>query len=487
MNFWSELPFRRKIFATIFLHAALLAVFIFCRYIAADEGLYLSAAREVAAGNHPYLDFAYVHPPYFPYFLAPFSGWGWASLFVSRAVSALPSLLLGILLFLIARRLWNEKIGFVLWSFWILNGLLLAWNSVVKPAAWADFFVLLAFWSLLEARTKVGYLFSGLWSAMAVNLRAFMLMPSAVLLLYSLFRTEKPKTQKTLFWSFGFVLAFSFSLYFFLREPVGFIFDNFTYHYLWGVGVVAEGGRFGFWDRIASLAKFVLFPQNSFLILLAAGAVPTFFQTNDKNRRNQLLLIAALFATLTLAFFFTTPSPLAYYVQTVPYLVLLAGFGVSRLLEEGKESFSPLFRRGLIVAHLVSLGLIAYIFLFGQRSRDRQYLLSNVKPVIGYLSENGKPTDTLFSEWPGYAILAGMRLPAGTETVGLDVAHLLTAEEKKAYHILDSAGVDSLLRFKKIKWVVTGGTVSEVWPTSLAANYAVAFQTAPITVYRRNE
>lgn len=487
MKLWENCPLRQKIFVLYFLHSALLAIFVCFRLINADEGLYLSAAREIWGGNQPYLDFAYVHPPYFPYLLAPFSGWGWASLFVSRIVSALPSLFIGVLLFLIARRLWNEKIGFVLWCFWMLNGLLLANHSIAKPLAWADLFVLLSFWFLIEAKSWPGHLFSGLAVGMAANLRGFMLVPAAVFFLCLLFRSEKPRTERVLYWCFGFCATFSFSLYFFLREPAGFIFDNLTYHYLWGVQVVAEGGRFGFWDRLASLVKFVLFPQNSVLLLLAAGAVPAFFQTDDNHRKNQILLLVALFTALVLAFFSTTPSPLAYYVQTVPYLVLLAGFGANRLLEGGKESFSPLFRRGLVVAHLVSLALVAYIFLFGQRARDRQYLLSSVKPVVEYLRENGALTDTVFSEWPGYAVLAGMRLPKGTETVGLDVAHLLTAEEKIAYHILDSAGVDSLLSQKKIKWVVTGETVSDVWPKPLADNYTTVLQTVSATIYRRNE
>ncbi|HXF48133.1 MAG TPA: glycosyltransferase family 39 protein [Verrucomicrobiae bacterium] len=487
MNFWQNWSLRRKIFVMILLHVTFLSIFMFLRLIDADEGLYVSAAREVAAGNHPYLDFAYVHPPCFPYLLAPFSGWGWASLFVSRIVSALPSLFIGVLLFLIARRLWNEKIGFVLWGFWMLHGLLLANHSVAKPLAWADLFVILSFWFLIEARSWAGHLFSGLAVGMAANLRGFMLVPPVVFFLYLLFRAEKPRTERILYWCFGFCATFSFSLYFFLREPGGFIFDNLTYHYLWGVRVVMEGGRFDFLDRLASLAKFVLFPQNSVLLLLAAGAVPAFFQTDDNHRKNQILLMTALFTALVLTFFSTTPSPLAYYVQTVPYLVLLAGFGVNRLLEGGREPFSPLFRRGLIAAHLFSLALIAYIFLFGQRPRDRQYLLSSVKPVIEYLRENGTPTDTVFSEWPGYAVLSGMQLPKGTETVGLDVAHLLTAEEKMTYHILDSAGVDSLLSQKKIKWVVTGGTVSAVWPKPLADNYTAVLQAVPATIYRRNE
>ncbi len=487
MNFWSELSFSRRFFLMVSLHAALLAIFVFLRLIDADEGLYLSAAREVAAGNHPYFDFAYVHPPYFPYFLAPFAGWGWKGLFISRAVSALPSLFLGLGIFLIGRRLWSEKIGFVLWSFWMFNALLLANHAVAKPLVWADFFVLLAFWSLWEAERHRGFFLSGLAAGMAVNLRGFMLVPAAVFFLYLILRAEKPRMEKLLFWCFGFALTLSFSLYFLLREPAGFIFNNLTYHCLWGVNVVAAGGRFDFLDRLASLAKFVLLPQNTALFLLAGGSLVAFFQEKDKRRKSILVLVAALFSALTAVFFLTTPSLLGYYVQTLPYLLLLAGFGINRLLEGGKDTFSPLFRRGLIAAHLVSLGLIAYIFLFGQRSRDRQYLLSNVKPAIEYLRENGKPTDTLFSEWPGYAVLAGMQLPKGTETVGLDIAHLLTTEEKVTYHILDSAGVDSFLRFKKIEWVVTGGTVSEVWPTSLAANYTVAFQTAPITVYRRSE
>ncbi|HLG93478.1 MAG TPA: glycosyltransferase family 39 protein [candidate division Zixibacteria bacterium] len=487
MKLWNDLSFRQKGFLMVSLHAVLLAIFVFFRLLDADEGLYLSAAREVAGGNHPYFDFAYVHPPYFPYFLAPFAGWGLKSLFISRAISALPSLLLGLGIFFIARRLWNERIAFILWGFWMLNALVLVHHSVAKPVAWADFFVLLTFWFLVETKQRSSFFFSGLWSGMAVNLRGFMLVSTAVFFLFLSFRAEKPRMEKLLFWCFGFVLALAFSLFFFLREPAGFIFNNWTYHYLWGVKVVAAGGRFDFLDRLASLAKFILFPQNTALLLLAGGALAAFFQEQDKRRKEILVLVAALFGGLTTVFFLTTPSLLGYYVQTLPYLLLLAGFGVNRLLEGGKESFSPLFRRGLIAAHLISLALIAYIFLFGQRSRDQQYLLSNVKPVIEYLQKNGTPSDTLFSEWPGYAVLAGMQLPKGTETVGLDIAHLLSAEEKKAYHILDSAGVDSLLRLKKIKWVVTGGTVSEVWPEPLSANYAAVFQAAPITVYRRNE
>jgi len=240
-------------------------------------------------------------------------------------------------------------------------------------------------------------------------------------------------------------------------------------------------------DRVASVAKFVFFPQNSVLFLFALGAVATFLETEERYRRNLILLIAALFGALAATFFFTTPSPLAYYVQTAPYLVLLAGFGARRLLGDENERFSPVLRRGVGAAHLISLGLIAYIFLFGQRPRDRQYLLSNMKPVIEHLRENGSPTDTLLSEWPGYAVLAGMRQPHGTETVGLDVAHLLTPQENMAYHLLDSAGADSLLRFKKVRWVVTGGRVADVWSEPLAANYIKDYDVGPIRIYRRKE
>lgn len=487
MKFWQGLSFSKKTFLVVSLHAGLLAVFVFFRFIDADEGLFLSAAREVAGENRPYLDFAFVHPPYFPYILAPCANWGLKSLFLSRVISALPSVLLGLAIFYISRRLWQEKVAFALWTFWILNGLILAQHSVAKPPAWADLFVLLAFWSLLETGRRGGFFFSGLWSGMAVNLRAFMLVPSAIFFFYAVFRSEKPRLEKLLFWSLGFVVALSFSLYFLLREPAGFLFDNITYHYLWGVKVVAAGGRFGPLDRLANFAKFVFFPQNTVLILLAAGALPAFMQSEEGRKKNLLALLGLLSVALAIVFFAITPSLLSYYVHVTPYLMLLAGFGIDRLWSGGRDSFSPIFRKGIAAAHLVSLGLIAYIFLFGQRARNRQFLLSNVKPVVEYLNKNGKQTDTLFSEWPGYAVLAGMRLPHGTETVGLDVAHLLTPAEKKAYHLLDSAGVDSLMRFKKITWVVSGRLAAETWPGPLSANYSAVFRLSPVTVYRRNE
>ncbi len=482
MNFWQRLSIGQKILSLLLLHSGLLLIFVFFRYIDADEGLYLSAAREVFWGHRPYLDFMYVQTPYYPYFLAPLSHFGWSGLFFCRLISALAPLFTGALIFSLARRLWNEKTAFVLWGFWILNGLVLVWGSVAKPAGWGDFLLFLGFWALFFGANKFAAFFSGLSSGMAVNLRGFLLFPAAVWP-FSLVADKTRKAKDILFWLCGFLVALTFCFYFLFQSRGAFFFNNYTYHRLWGTEVLSE--RFTFFHRVAALMKFLFFPQNLVLYLLAAVGIvlrPTDF------RKWHLMLVAGTAAIiLHIAFFASIPSMVQYYVETLPYLALLAGFGLAGLREKTSSNFWRLGKWGLISAHVISLGLVVYIFLLGQRPRDQQYLLSNVRPVVTYLVRNGTPSDTIFSEWPGYAVLAGMRLPRGTETVGLDVAHLLSQKEKKAYHILDSARVDSILANKGVKWVVTGGTVTEVWPKPLGAGYKPAFKSGPIAVYRRNE
>ncbi|MCI0329585.1 MAG: hypothetical protein L0196_01330 [candidate division Zixibacteria bacterium] len=485
MKFFHDLSFRQKVSLMVPLHVLLLVIFVFFRYIDADEGLYLSAAREVLLGRLPYIDFMYVQTPCYPYFIAPFSNLGWAGLFVVRLLSTLAPVLTGLLLFSLARRLWDDTTAFAVWGFWILNGLVLTWGSVAKPAGWGDFFLFLGFWSLTGSPVpqKLAFFWSGLAAGMAANFRGFLAFPAAVWGVYLLQKKDLNRKKFSL-WVFGLALALSFSLFFFLNSPPAFLFNNYTYHRLWGSEVVAGGG-FDFLHRLTAFGKFALLPQNLVLYVLAFLGLR--FRPKETWQREIFLLALGSALVLHFVFFISTPSMVQYYTETLPYLILLAGFGWKVVQERYAARFEIGKQLALGAAHLVSLGMVAYIFLFGYRPLNRPFLLSSVKPVIEHLRENGSSTDTLFSEWPGYAVLAGMQLPRGTETVGLDIAHLLTAEEKRAYHILDSAGADSLLRFKKVRWVVTGGAVSEVWPQPLFSNYAKDYDAGPIRIYRRKE
>ncbi|MFQ6031614.1 MAG: hypothetical protein ACE5K2_01725, partial [Candidatus Zixiibacteriota bacterium] len=116
-----------------------LVIFALFRLIDWDEGGYLSAAYQVRCGKIPYLDFLYPQMPYVPYVYSPISGFGFASLFWGRLISAFASLILGIALFWVAYKSSKDaKLSLFLFFLYSFNGLFLTWHCTVKTLVLSD-------------------------------------------------------------------------------------------------------------------------------------------------------------------------------------------------------------------------------------------------------------------------------------------------------------------------------------------------------------
>src|SRR3990172_4266091 len=84
-------------------------VFVFFRFIDADEGLYLNSAYLVKQERTPYFDFFYPQAPLLSYIYAPIADLGISSLFWGRLISLLSSLILGLVLFFYHRRITDDS------------------------------------------------------------------------------------------------------------------------------------------------------------------------------------------------------------------------------------------------------------------------------------------------------------------------------------------------------------------------------------------
>src|SRR3990172_6278796 len=139
-------PEKLIFFGLLFFQIILGLVFVFFRFVDADEGLYLNSTYLVKQEQIPYFDFFYPQAPLLPYVYAPISDLGINSLFLGRLISLLISLILGLLLFFYYRRITGDsKSSLWLYFFYTFSGLILAYHPVVKTYAWSDLFGFLSF------------------------------------------------------------------------------------------------------------------------------------------------------------------------------------------------------------------------------------------------------------------------------------------------------------------------------------------------------
>ena len=156
-------------------HVALLFLFVHNRFIDGDEGFYLAAAREVAFGETPYLDYSYPQMPLLPYIYSPVSDYGFDTLYYARYMSILAATLTSCLLILMLRRQsgsdMSKVISFMLYAF---SGLILAWHPTAKTYPWTNFLLVAGLYSAFRFARSQGYawaLLSGIAFGLAANIR----------------------------------------------------------------------------------------------------------------------------------------------------------------------------------------------------------------------------------------------------------------------------------------------------------------------------
>jgi len=478
-------PEKLIVFGFLLSQIVLGLVFVFFRFVDADEGLYLNSAYLVKQGQTPYFDFFYPQAPLLPYVYAPIADLGINSLFLGRLISLLISLILGLVLFFYYRRITSDTKGALgLYFFYTFSGLILVYHPVVKTYAWSDLFGFLSFILLTNFlffnQKKSNLFWAGLFIGSAFNFRATFLVIFVLEIIIILFSSKIfNKFKSILFLFLGGLIPSILSLILFFKDPWVFTFNNFTYHQTWGKEVV----QMEVMQKFLVLGKFIFYPQNLLLIVLAVCGIWWSFKNNFKPAK-----IALSFATvLVVIYFLATPTQFQYYEQALPYVLILSAFGFSAILNRSsqkKPGMNPLFKWGSGIYYVLTLIPFFMVFIFGVRERDQFFKISEVKKVVSVIQSSTTPQDKILSVWPGYLVFSKREGIEGMRTCGYEVTPFLDGDEVKSLNLAKQSGIEKILEAGQVKWVVVWeGGLEEFYPV-IEKNYQLKAKIGKVAIYQ---
>jgi 4-amino-4-deoxy-L-arabinose transferase-like glycosyltransferase len=482
--------------AILLLQLCLLLVFVFFRLIDYDEGLYLSYSQLTLKGKLPYVDFFYPQMPYLPYAYAVASPGGFGSLFLGRLISALLGLFSSVILLWLVYRLTRDAASslavFFLYAF---NGLTITWHSVVKTHAFSDFFGLLSFYCfashfLSSASKRRFWLFlAGVFVGVTVGFRLvllpLLLVYGAALLVFPGDKTVRGKVIHFLHLLLGAVVGSSLTIYLFIRDPSAFLFGNLGYHLLWGHQVI----QMTLIRRIFTLGEFVLYPQNTLILILAALGTVALFRTISGRRpeapQQVVLAAAAAGVVLMVTALAMSPSQFQYYEQAIPCLLICSVPILPKLIPRIRAIRTGTLLAG--AAYLVLVVPFVMISVLGLRPKDQRWELSAVRSVVQSIRSNSRSNQLIFTAWPGYAFLSRRKPEPGLETWGGGVVPLLSFREINRYRLVDDQRVELILATKEPALVVEEEWFPPKVKDLIRSNYHLVESTPFAEVYVVNK
>lgn len=467
----------------LLLQLCLLLVFVFFRLIDYDEGSYLSAARLVREGNLPYIDFFYPQMPLLPYAYSSVSHLGFPSIYWGRLISALTGLLLSIAVFQFLLK-FSREAGLSLFLFFLysLNGLTINWHSVVKTLAFSDLFAFLSFFCFAfylsrgADKAHLRILLSGIFIGLAFNFRLifiFLLVIQGLLILFlSTTTNSKSRMYHVLILCLGAVLPSLPAVYLFIREPFSFAFGNVGYHLVWGNLVI----KMKLITKLFTLSKFLFYPQNLLILSVAVLGISGLLRKRKYRKRlesrDKVILSAGTYAfTLIAICFFMSPTQFQYYEQALPYLLIFSLPAWQQLEARFRER--RVLTRFIVGAYLALVIPFAVIFLCAFREKDQSFRIDLVRSVVQVIQQNSEPGDVVLCGWPAYAVLSDRKAVPGLETWGWEVAPYLSQRQVVQFHVIDSLGLEKLIRKKEAGLIVQADWFPPKYGGLIQENYSL--------------
>ncbi|MBI4514437.1 MAG: hypothetical protein HY699_01295 [Deltaproteobacteria bacterium] len=448
----------------LLLQALLLVWMVFHRRINPDEGFYLAASRQVAAGQVLYRDYFYPQMPYLPYLFAPLVLAGLPLLTAARITAAACSIVLSWVLYRESAR-WqlSATARLALFACFVLHGLKLSTHATAITHAPSDLLAFVSFIAIERARPG----WAGLCLGLAVGCRLPLL---PLLPAYAAGLWWHGRARALLPLAAGFALALAPAGILALIDPANFIFGNYSFHALRGnfADPIAAA-----WQKAAVLLKWLLFPQNLLLLLVTAGAgasVP--------------VLPAVACVLIGAALLQATPTYLIYAVQLLPFLFAAAAPGMQRLARHRRALATTVAVYVLCLLPTLGLSPIS-VFSEEGEAKNRLWSRPTVAAVVALIQRHSRPNDPVLSWWEGYPTFAGRPGYRGVGFWEANMARKLAEPQAAARHCLTLGRIGALISAGEPQVIVTVPTTWSDFQPQINARYERVGTIDAVQVYAR--
>lgn len=463
----------------------------YTRNIDGDEGLYLEAVRQILEGKRLYFDFFYQQMPLLPYIYA-----GWAKLF---GLSLLSARWLSLLFFLgagvwttayVGKRCRDPLLICLVALLYYASGMVLAWAPVFKTHPLNVFCLVGSAICLLEWRSggRVSLTRVVLAAALlgvGINSR-LTLGPYAVFFAgFVFFGNPAHRWRDTLAFTLVVAVVSIPTFYFFWQDPDQFLRFNLTYHTQIFPGVV------GVEKRVATAGK-VFLPIQMFLLL---GMAQLGLLMRARSGWGAFLADDTSFWGAALALFIAVHMSAAepftqYFSAAVPFAIL-AGLPVLEWIRARLRGWGMALFALMVAAYLSGSRGTQYFEIFSMGSMDKSWQLETILPASQAAQRLIPPDAECLTWWPGYAVFAGCRSPAGMENHmrnhAIDVGIPGSTLEK--YKMMSDERLAADLSERRFPYLIEGvyrirGPFADYIDVLIEENYRLMTQVRGVKIYR---
>ena len=375
----------------------------------ADEFFYLTGAREINAGRVLYTDFADVKPVgiFYIYALADKLAGGdlQRDFLVLRLFSVAAVFLISIMLWLIGKRLYNERAGymaallFALYSTCVRGSEVLAANTEL----FSTLFMTASLCFYCRGKFRLGYtdlLPAALFLSLAflVNSRCGVVVLAYVVCLFIFSKNKMGAVLKTIASAVAFLL------------PIGLVIA-----YYWHIGHLSEyiNWQFVFTKYYVGAYSFFMRIFRGVLVYrFLAGLLPLLFfavylycaessGAKEHGRFGQAgLFLLVLLGVLWLSAFSGGKHVERYYFQMFIPLTLMAGAGLDTFLKvHGSVAVKALVIIMLLISPVIYLHMNLISMWLDKKPLTYQAFMSQRQAAVDFIKQNSSPDDSILV-WP---------------------------------------------------------------------------------------
>jgi len=352
-------------------------------YAESDENTYYKMGQLIAGGKTPYVDFFFAHPPFQVYLYAVVFKFFGFNLGILKFLSAAAAVITAFFVF----RLLNEKSQIAAVTatllFFFTHAILL-FTSFPTGTEFVMMFSAAGFYYFHKKRSIA----SGVLFGFGAITGMLALIPAAVIAGWLLIRNLGEFRR----FLTGFLAIFATVNALFLIITKGdYITQTITYHFLKPEGVL---------DKAAVVSRII---TRNWLVLLAA-ATALFAKSRFRARITVPFLIVVVYAIA----FSVMKTFFDYYIlNMLPFLVVLAGYGISGMVQT--------FRVRKILAYGMVLGLIVTVgyLNYSNFAANDAYDFDNAREIANFVKENSGEDELVFGEdatTPLISLLSGREI-----------------------------------------------------------------------------